>query len=322
VPTSPADRAVRVAAVDCGTNSVRLLVADLHRATGEQHDVERQLRIVRLGEGVDARGRLAPAATARLLDVCGHYADVVSNLGVAHVRFCATSAARDAGVEEPLRHAVRDLLGVEVEVLSGESEALLTATGALRGVRGLALAAPQLVADIGGGSTELAAASSGVVGAVHSLPVGSVRLTERLLPSARAEPAQLQEVRNTVDAALRTAWPAGHPSDRPASLVVVGGTAVTVAGLVLGVGRQELPGVHRAELTLDDVLGACDRLATASTPERAALPCMLPGRADVIGAGALVLERIVTAVRPGLASDTLVVSTHDILDGIAWSVLS
>jgi exopolyphosphatase/guanosine-5'-triphosphate,3'-diphosphate pyrophosphatase len=186
-------------------------------------------------------------------------------------------------------------------------------------VHGLGLPLPLLVVDVGGGSTELATST----GEIHSLQVGAVRLTERLMPGERADASQLQEVRSEVDSVLRTAWPAGAPTGTtPASLVGVGGTAVTVAGYVLGVDRLELGRVHRAEIELDRVLAACAELASASVTERAALACMHPGRADVIGAGAVVLERVIDAVRPVLDRDTLVVSTHDILDGIAWSVLS
>jgi exopolyphosphatase/guanosine-5'-triphosphate,3'-diphosphate pyrophosphatase len=318
VVTRPAERVARVAAIDCGTNSVRLLVADLDPRSGQQTDVERLLRIVRLGAGVDAAQRLRDDAVARLLAVCDEYAVVIGRLRVDRVRFCATSAARDAGVTQPLRLAVRERLDADVEILTGEAEARLTAAGAVRGVRGLGLPPPHLVVDIGGGSTELAACTASGVGAVHSLPVGSVRLTERLM-TRQPDPAGSQAVRAAVDAALRSVWPA---TAEAASLVVVGGTAVTVAGLVLGVHRDDLARVHRAELDLADVLDACARLASATTVERAAMECMLPGRADVMGAGALVLERVVQAVRPALATDTLVVSTHDVLDGIAWSVLA
>jgi exopolyphosphatase/guanosine-5'-triphosphate,3'-diphosphate pyrophosphatase len=295
-----------------------MLVTDLDPGSGEQVDVERLLRIVRLGAGVDAAQRLRNDAVARLLAVCDEYAGVIAQCGADRTRFCATSAARDAGVTQPLRLAVRERLGVEVEVLSGEDEARLTAAGAVRGVRGLGLPLPSLVVDIGGGSTELATCTSTGLGPLHSLPVGSVRLTERLM-TRQQDPRALQAVRAAVDDALESVRPAAAGA---ASLVVVGGTAVTVAGLVLGVHRDELARVHRAELSIADVQDACARLASASTEQRAAMDCMLPGRADVIGAGALILERVAHAVRPALATDTLVVSTHDLLDGIAWSVLT
>ena len=295
-----------------------MLVSDLDPGSGEQSDVERLLRIVRLGAGVDAAQRLRDDAVARLLTACDEYAGVIARCGVDRIRFCATSAARDAGVTQPMRLAVRERLGVEVEVLSGDDEARLTAAGAVRGVRGLGLPLPFLVVDIGGGSTELATCTPTGPGPVHSLPVGSVRLTERLM-TRQQDPRALQAVRAAVDDALESVRPAAAGA---ASLVVVGGTAVTVAGLVLGVHRDELARVHRAELSIADVQDACARLASASTEQRAAMDCMLPGRADVIGAGALILERVAHAVRPALATDTLVVSTHDLLDGIAWSALT
>jgi exopolyphosphatase/guanosine-5'-triphosphate,3'-diphosphate pyrophosphatase len=317
---------VRVAAVDCGTNSVRLLVADLDAADGSQVDLDRRMRIVRLGEGVDAAGRLAPQAVARLLDACDDYAEVIAGHDVARVRFCATSAARDAGDRALVEAGVRERLGVPMEVISGDEEARLTAAGAVRGVHGIGLALPHLVVDIGGGSTELAVVDAAATGDVHSVPVGSVRLTERLLGEVAAgEPAaddRLAAVRAEVDRALRTVWPDGAPPTAPASVVVVGGTAVTVAGFALGLPLAELEATHRERLPLDTVLHACDRLARMPVAERTALACMHPGRADVIGAGALVLERVLHAVRPGLAGHELVVSTHDILDGIAWSVVA
>ena len=321
MPTPPSEHVVRVAAVDCGTNSVRLLVADLHPGTGEQRDVDRQLRIIRLGEGVDAAGRLAPEAVDRLLAACGDYAAVMSRCGVTRARACATSAARDvADVDgRGWRDAVRSRLGVAVEVIGGPAEARLTAAGAFRGVRGMDLPEPLLVVDVGGGSTELATSD----GHLASMQVGAVRLTERLMPGERSQPYQVHAAEAEVDRALRGVWAAGVPEGAVArSLVAVGGTAVTVAGYVLGIGREELERVHRAQLPLDDVVAACRELASTPVTERAALACMHPGRADVIGAGAVVLERVVAAVRPVLQSDTLVISTHDILDGIAWSVVS
>jgi exopolyphosphatase/guanosine-5'-triphosphate,3'-diphosphate pyrophosphatase len=178
---------------------------------------------------------------------------------------------------------------------------------------------PLLVVDVGGGSTELATSD----GHLASMQVGAVRLTERLMPGERSQPYQVHAAEAEVDRALRGVWAAGVPEGAVArSLVAVGGTAVTVAGYVLGIGREELERVHRAQLPLDDVVAACRELASTPVTERAALACMHPGRADVIGAGAVVLERVVAAVRPVLQSDTLVISTHDILDGIAWSVVS
>ena len=310
---------MRVAAIDCGTNSVRLLVADLNPGTGAQVDVDRRLRIVRLGEGVDAAGRLAPRAVDRLLAVCDDYAAVIGRWKVTRGRACATSAARDVDDLGGLAEAMQARLGVGVEVISGPAEARLTAAGAIRGVRGMGLPEPLLVVDVGGGSTELATSD----GHLHSLQVGAVRLTERLMAGERADPVQVRATEAAVAGALRDVWPSGEPTGTvPRSMVAVGGTAVTVAGYVLGVGREELEQVHRARLAPDDVVAACRELASASVAERAALPCMLPGRADVIGAGAVVLGRVVAAVRPVLHSDVLVISTHDILDGIAWSVVS
>jgi len=310
-----ADDVVRVAAVDCGTNSFRLLVADLHPRTGQQVDVERRLRIVRLGEGVDAAGRLAPAAVDRLLAAAQEYGDVIAGLGAQRVRVCATSAARDVGGVDALGPALSSRMGAQVEVISGPIEARLTALGARHGLSGLALAEPVLVVDIGGGSTELATLSGDDVRDMHSLQIGSVRLTERLMQGERASQTQLRAVRDEVDVALHgIRWEA-------ASVVAVGGTAVTVAGHVLGVALKELESVHRRRLQVDDVMGACEQLAAASVGERAALACMHAGRADVIGAGALILERVLLAVRATLPEDLLTVSTHDLLDGIAWSAL-
>lgn len=320
MPTAP-DPAVRVAALDCGTNSLRLLVADLDPATGTQVDVQRALRIVRLGQGVDASGSLHPDAVARLLAGCDELAGLVADAGATRVRFCATSAARDAAAVQDVEAGVRARFGVPVEVITGAEEARLTAVGAARGLAGMTLPEPLLVVDIGGGSTELATLAADGVLQVHSVQVGSVRLTERLMAGEQATAAQRQAVRDAVDAALGGVWPGGEPVPVPRGLVVVGGTAVTVAGHVLGLAVDRLADSHRARPALGDVLAACDRLAAMPVAQRAALRCMLPGREDVIGAGALVLERVVLAVRDGLADDVLTVSTHDLLDGIAWSML-
>lgn len=322
---TPADPAtVRVAAIDCGTNSIRLLVADLDRVGSGQEERDRRLRIVRLGEGVDASGRLTPAAIARVLDACAEYTTVIGSLRAERVRFCATSAARDAADTTELAAGVRRVLGVELEVISGETEAALTAAGAVRGIAGLphaqcsdlAVPGPHVVVDIGGGSTELVSAPGGPAGV--SVPLGSVRLTERLLPGLRPRAEEVAAVRAEVETALIATG--ARIWDQAASLVGVGGTITTVAAHALNLDAYDAGRIHRAQVPLDGVLASCDALAHASADECRAMPFMHPGRADVIGAGALVLEGVLRRF-PRRAYGWLVVSEHDILDGIAWSLV-
>ncbi|MGI8435001.1 MAG: exopolyphosphatase [Nocardioidaceae bacterium] len=305
----------RVAAVDCGTNSLRLLVADYDESTGTLREVERRTTIVRLGQGVDRTRQFAPVALARTLATVDDYARVIAAAGVDATRFVATSAARDVRNRDDLIRGVRSRLGVQPEVIGGGEEARLCYDGATHELVGRADVIPPLVVlDIGGGSTELV--SRGGPGDQirgQSLDIGAVRLTERHLASDPPTRAELQAVRDDVDAALRTLE---DPLPSTGTLIGVAGTVTTMAAMVLGLSGYDRSRVHLAWLALDELLVATDRLVAMSVAARAALPFMDPGRADVIAAGALVL----TGVLRSAGVSGVLVSEHDILDGIAWSI--
>jgi exopolyphosphatase/guanosine-5'-triphosphate,3'-diphosphate pyrophosphatase len=301
----------RVAAFDCGTNSLRLLIADLDPATGEATELVREMRIVRLGQGVDRTGRISEESMERAFVALDEYAALVSEHTPEVVRFCATSAARDAGNADEFTAAVRDRIGVEVEVIAGDVEARASYDGATRALTGGE--APFLVLDIGGGSTELVLGTAdGVVTAAQSLDVGSVRLTERHLRDDPPTAAQVDAVRADVDLALDACL-----VDPALARTVVGvaGTVTTIAAGVLGLPAYDRTRVHLAVLDRDAVRTTVDALVAMTVAERRALGYMHPGRADVIAAGALILERIL--LRTGVG--TVTVSESDILDGIAWS---
>ena len=306
----------RVAAVDCGTNTVKLLVADLDADTGEEQELVRESRMVRLGQGVDETGRLSDEALERLFAAVDEYAAVVAEHGVASLRFCATSAARDASNAEVFTRGVRERLGVEPEVIAGAEEAQLSYDGATRGLADLV--APLLVVDIGGGSTELVLGDAhGSVRAGHSLDIGSVRLTERCLRSDPPTSDETAQAVAVIDAALDEL--PGHGVDVTAarSLMVVSGTGLTVAAAALDLPDLDRTELHRATVSADSARGAARRLAAMPVAERRTLGYMQPGRADVIGAGALILDRVLERT----PVDELRVSISDILDGIAWSCL-
>ncbi len=303
----------RVAALDCGTNSLRLLVAEV-RPDGGLRDLERELRIVRLGQDVDATRRFAAEALARTFAVCDEYADLIARHDVDAVRFCATSAARDVDNRDELVAGVRSRLGVELEVISGYEEAELTFAGATDGLDALGLTPPYLVADIGGGSTELVLGDGhGRARAAESLDVGSVRMTERHLAGDPPTHAQIEGATSDVDVVLDDV---GIPLDEASTLVGVAGTITTVAAMVLDLPAYQPERVHHARLDVRAVHRVTARLLEMTRAERTALPFMHPGRADVIGAGALVLDRILAR----LDVSEVVVSEHDILDGIAASL--
>lgn len=304
----------RVAAVDCGTNSIRLLVADVDPAAGTLADVERQMEIVRLGQGVDRTGRIAPEALVRTLDATRRYAAVCEAAGVEAIRFVATSASRDAENRDEFVAGVRGLLGVEPEVVAGDEEARLSFAGATRELRGRH-EAPFLVVDLGGGSTELVLGDAAPEAAL-SVDVGCVRLTERHLHTDPPAPAELAAALADVDAALDRVAGA-VPLERARTLVGLAGTVTTVTAHALGLPRYDPAAIHRSVLPAGAVRAACASLLAMSRQERAALPFMHPGRVDVIGAGALLWGRIVE--RAGLPE--VMSSEHDILDGIAWSLV-
>jgi exopolyphosphatase/guanosine-5'-triphosphate,3'-diphosphate pyrophosphatase len=308
----------RVGAVDCGTNSIRLLVADVDPASGRLVDRHREMRVVRLGQDVDRTGRLAPEALRRTLAATRDYAQRCEQLGVERVRFVATSASRDAENRQEFVDGVRVLLGVEPEVVPGSEEAELSFTGATRELLAEGLHGPFVVADIGGGSTEIVRGGTHVEAAL-SVDVGCVRLTERHLADDPPTAQQVRRAQADVDSALdRVAQVV--PLQGVSTLVGLAGSVTTVAATVLGLDSYRPERIHRARLGVDDVRKACDRLLAMSHAERAALPFMHPGRVDVIGAGALVWRRVVDRLVQESALSEVVVSEHDILDGIAFSI--
>lgn len=306
-------RMTRVAAIDCGTNSIRLLVADVE--DGTLHDVVRRAEVVRLGQDVDRTGRLAPDALARTLDMTRQYAALCREHGVTAVRFVATSATRDASNREQFAAGVRDALGVDPEVVSGTEEAELSFRGATSALTGQP---PYCVVDLGGGSTEV------VVGtrrpdAAWSMDVGSVRLTERCLRTDPPTPDETAAATATVDAALDEAL-AHVPVAGVRTLVGLAGSVTTVTAHALGLARYDRTRIDGAVLTVEQVLDACDDLLRRTYAQRAALGFMHPGRADVVGAGALVWSRVVRRVAAASGVSQVVTSEHDILDGVALSL--
>jgi exopolyphosphatase/guanosine-5'-triphosphate,3'-diphosphate pyrophosphatase len=304
-------RAVRVAAVDCGTNSIRLLVADVD-APGKLADVVREMRIVRLGQGVDHTGRLAPEALDRTRDALEAYAATIRSTGAERVRMVATSATRDAANRDEFVAMVDDALGVPPEVITGREEAALSYAGAAS-VRDQP-DGPLLVADIGGGSTELVRGGDGTLRS-HSMDVGCVRMTERHLrddpPTEAQVAATVADLRAAIDAAR-----ADVPLDAAVPFVGVAGTVTTVAAIALELDRYDSARIHGSVITAEQVAEVTARLLRMTHAERAALPVMHPGRVDVIGGGALVLHTLLTEI----GTPTVIASEHDILDGIALSL--
>ncbi|UNO41608.1 Ppx/GppA phosphatase family protein [Streptomyces sp. MST-110588] len=308
----------RVGAIDCGTNSIRLLVADLDPATGAFEDLHRTMEIVRLGQDVDRTGRLAPEALERTFAACRRYERVMADLGVESVRFMATSASRDADNREDFVRGVRDILGVDPEVITGGQEAEFSFTGATKELTGRDdLARPYLVVDIGGGSTELVLGAD-TVQAARSVDIGCVRMTERHLvqdgkvtdPPA---PEQIAAIKADIEAALDLAGQT-VPLDRARTLIGLAGSVTTVAAIALGLEKYDSAAIHHARIPLATVREITTRLLTSTHAERAAIPCMHPGRVDVIASGALILLTLME--RTG--AEEVLVSEHDILDGIAW----
>ncbi|GHG57938.1 hydrolase [Flavimobilis marinus] len=313
-------RVTRVAAIDCGTNSIRLLIADVDPATGVLEDLVRRMEVVRLGQGVDRTGELHPEALARTLEATARYAEEIRELGAERVRFVATSATRDARNRQEFVDGVRAILGVEPEVVAGDEEARLSFAGAtsMLGADG----GPYVVVDLGGGSTEVVLGEA-EPSAAHSMDVGCVRMTERHLHDDPPAPAQVQAARADVRAALDAAV-AVVPVRQAATLVGLAGSVTTVTAHALGLDRYDRDRINGAELAVDEVLAACESLLAMTREQRSALGFMHPGRVDVIGAGALVWSEVVRRVRDEVAAgggtlDSVVTSEHDILDGIALS---
>lgn len=301
---------MRAAAVDVGTNSVRLLVAELDDPLVS---LTRQMHITRLGRGVSATGRLDDEALARTLDCIGDYAQRWTTLGAARVRITATSAVRDAEDRDRFFDGVEERVGVRPEVLTGEEEARAAFAGATRSVDG---DAPYLVLDIGGGSTELILGDDEPQ-AMVSLQLGCVRLTERCLGGDPPTPAQLDAARQEIDGHLRAAGNALDPT-AASTLIGVAGTVTTLAALHLELPAYEPEQIHGTSVPRSRVRELTDRLAGMSTGEIGALGPMASGREDVIVAGALILDRVLD--RYGFPA--ILASEADSLDGLALELLA
>ncbi|MFF8608762.1 exopolyphosphatase [Streptomyces sp. NPDC015346] len=301
----------RVAGIDCGTNSIRLLVADVDPETGELIELDRRMTIVRLGQGVDRTGRLAPEALERTFAACREYADVIRELGAGRLRFVATSASRDAENRDEFTRGVLDILGVEPEVISGDQEAEFSFTGATAELHGTET---YLVVDIGGGSTEFVVGNKHVE-AARSVDIGCVRLTERHVRSDPPSAEEIAAIRADVRAALNLAAET-VPITRADTLVGLAGSVTTVAAIALGLQEYDSERIHRSRISYEQVAEVVGRLLASTHEERAAISVMHPGRVDVIAAGALVLLEIMERI----GAREVVVSEHDILDGIALSV--
>ena len=337
----------RVAAVDCGTNSLRLLLADVDPGRAKLTDVIRRMEIVRLGQGVDETGWLAPEALARTMAVLRDYAGVIAGSGAQAVRMVATSATRDAGNAAEFVRMVKEVLGVAPEVLTGDEEAVLSFTGATAELAAGPDPGPFLVADIGGGSTEFVLGEvlprgddppqtppAVSPGGTHppgpplgkasrppkppraiSVNVGCVRMTERRLhgdpPTGREVAAAVADI----DAALDTVA-AAVPVREARTLIGLAGSVTTVAAIAMGLPAYDAARIHHARASAADVRAVTRGLLAQTRAERAAIGVMHPGRVDVIGGGALILDRLMQRFGFG----EVLVSEHDILDGMAWSL--
>ncbi|MGV0805900.1 Ppx/GppA phosphatase family protein [Mycolicibacterium setense] len=313
------DGSRRAGAIDCGTNSIRLLIADV--MDGKLRDVHREMRVVRLGQGVDATGEFAPEALARTESALADYVELMTGHDVAAVRMVATSAARDAGNRDEFFAMTARLLGGVVpgsvaEVITGTEEAELSFRGAVGELD--PAAGPFVVVDLGGGSTELVRGDT-VVQAGFSADIGCVRLTERCLhsdPPTAAEVAQARAVaRDGLAGALRVV-----PVEGAHTWVGVAGTMTTLSALAQRMTEYDPEAIHLSRIGFDDLLAVCEQIIGMTKAERLALGPMHAGRADVIGGGAIIVEELAAVLGERAGIDELVVSEHDILDGIALSI--
>jgi exopolyphosphatase/guanosine-5'-triphosphate,3'-diphosphate pyrophosphatase len=299
----------RVAAIDCGTNSIRLLVADFDEF-GAMTELARRMIIVRLGEGVDARRRFSDAALERTFDACDQFAAILAPYEVSNIRFVATSATRDVSNRDEFAAGVKARLGCDLDVISGDEEAELSFLGATGGLDGR-VEGPYLVLDIGGGSTEF------VFGTTHpefarSVNIGCVRMTERHLSGDPASEEAIAAATADIDAAIAHAAEVVPIADAK-TIVGLAGSVTTVAAMALGLEKYDRNAIHGSVISRDAVHAASQRFLHMTRDARSQLGFMHPGRVDVIGAGSLVLDRIMHHV----PNDSLFISEHDILDGIA-----
>ena len=311
-----------VAAIDCGTNSIRLLIAE--RVDGRLRDLHREMRIVRLGEGVDATGRFSAEALARTEAALADYAVLLRDHDVLKLRMVATSATRDAANRDEFFTMTATILGAVVpgsiaEVITGSEEAELSFNGAVGELD--SAAAPFVVVDLGGGSTEVVLGDSAGVQASFSADIGCVRMTERCLhsdpPTAAEVAAARTVVRERLAEALRVV-----PVEQARTWVGVAGTFTTIAALAQGMHTYDSDAIHLSRIRFSDMLAVCDQLLGMTRQQRAALGPMHEGRVDVIGGGAIVVQELAAALGERAGIDEIVVSEHDILDGIALSIPS
>ncbi|MEI6406734.1 MAG: Ppx/GppA phosphatase family protein [Actinomycetes bacterium] len=300
----------RVAAIDCGTNSIRLLIADI--SSGSFREVLREMEIVRLGQGVDKNKAFDPEAIERTLKATAKFANLIRSKGVQKIRFCATSATRDATNRHLFIDGVRELLGIEPEVIPGEEEASLSFIGATKEFS--MNQSPFLVVDIGGGSTEFVFGSERVEFA-RSVNIGCVRMTERHMVSHPPTQEQLANTRIDIRDAISHAVEI-VPITKSQTLIAVAGTATTVAAAALALSEYDRYSIHLSRIPANKVHEVAEMFASLSREELAALGYMHPGRVDVIAAGSLVLSEILTAT----GASEFVASESDILDGMAWSL--
>jgi exopolyphosphatase/guanosine-5'-triphosphate,3'-diphosphate pyrophosphatase len=304
------EQPMRVAAIDCGTNSIRLLIADIDG--NNFREVVRDMEIVRLGQGVDETGQFHPDAIARTLAAVDKFAAEIAKRGVEKIRFCATSATRDATNRHLFVDGVRDRLGIELEVISGDEEAALSFAGAIKDLD--PSNGPFLVVDIGGGSTEFVFGTS-TVEAARSVNIGCVRMTERHFASDPATVQQIESARTDIQAAIAQAA-AVVPITQAKTLVAVAGTATTVAAAALNLPEYDRYAIHLSRISAQQTHDAATMFATSTREQRLALGYMHPGRVDVIAAGSLVLSEIMKAT----GATEFVASESDILDGMAFSL--
>jgi len=306
------EQPMRVAAIDCGTNSIRLLIADIDG--NNFREVVRDMEIVRLGQGVDQTGQFHPDAIARTLAAVDKFAAEIAKRGVEKIRFCATSATRDATNRHLFVDGVRERLGIEPEVISGNEEAALSFAGAIQDLD--PAEGPFLVVDIGGGSTEFVFGTS-TVEASRSVNIGCVRMTERHFANDPATSEQIELARTDIQAAIAQAA-AEVPITQAKTLVAVAGTATTVAAAALNLPEYDRYAIHLARISAAQVHDASTMFLTKNREERLTLGYMHPGRVDVIPAGSLVLSEIVKAT----GASGFVASESDILDGMARSLVN
>ena len=309
----------RVGAIDCGTNSIRLLIAD--QVDGRLRDVHREMRIVRLGQGVDATGRFAPDALARTQTALSAYAQLMRDLDVSRVRMVATSATRDAANRDVFFEMTADVLGAVVpgavaEVITGTEEAALSFAGAVGELD--PAAAPFVVVDLGGGSTEVVLGTDEVK-ASYSADIGCVRLTERCLHSDPPTATEVAAAREVARAGLAEAFGA-VPVEQARTWVGVAGTMTTLSALAQQMTTYDSQAIHLSRVAFAELLAVCDELIAMTRAQRAVLGPMHEGRVDVIGGGAIIVEELADALGRRAGIGELVVSEHDILDGIALSI--